>query len=210
MNDLSSSREGTGAARSLEGAAVIAGVHHSARPTWKLAETVRFYRDIMGLELIHAISARGWGPEDHPDFIHFFFDGGNESTLAFFYYLGLEMPPHALPQDSWLYRSVHTAWRVETREQLLAWRARFEANGLKVMQVKHEIIESIYVVDPNGYWVEITWQTRKLDAADADDARMTLEATILLEEELGARVGAIDEVWRRKAALVRAHIGRGN
>jgi len=194
------------AAPPLAGETVIAGVHHSARPTWKLAETVRFYRDVMGLELIHAISARGWGPEDHPDFIHFFFDGGNDSTLAFFYYLGLEMPPHALPQESWLYRSVHTAWRVETREQLLAWRARFEAHGLDVMQVKHEIIESIYAVDPNGYWVEITWQMRDLGSADADDARMTLEAAILVEEETGAPVQTIDEVWNRKAALVKAHI----
>ena len=25
------------------------GVHHTARPTWKLAETVHFYRDLLGL-----------------------------------------------------------------------------------------------------------------------------------------------------------------
>ena len=46
----------------------IAGVHHTARPTWKLSETVHFYRDLMGLHLVHAISARGWGTEDHADF----------------------------------------------------------------------------------------------------------------------------------------------
>lgn len=34
----------------------IAGVHHTARPTWKLAETVHFYRDLLGLPLVHAIS----------------------------------------------------------------------------------------------------------------------------------------------------------
>lgn len=208
MNDLSISLTISKSAAPLGDETKIAGVHHSARPTWKLAETVRFYRDIMGLELIHAISARGWGPDDHPDFLHFFFDGGNHSTLAFFYYLGLDMPPHQLPQDSWLYRSVHTAWRVETREQLLAWRARFESHGLKVMQVEHETIESIYTDDPNGYWVEITWQKRKLDQADANDARLTLEAAMLAEEESGARVETIDDVWRRKAALLKAQIGR--
>jgi catechol 2,3-dioxygenase-like lactoylglutathione lyase family enzyme len=62
----------------------ISGVHHTARPTWKLSETVHFYRDLMGLPLVHAISARGWGPEDHADFLHFFFDSGNGSTIAFF------------------------------------------------------------------------------------------------------------------------------
>jgi hypothetical protein len=37
---------------------------------------------------------------------------------------------------------------------------------------------------------------------------MTLEAAILVEEETGAPVQTIDEVWNRKAALVKAHIGR--
>ena len=39
------------------------GVDHTARPTWKLRETVRFYRDILGLPLVHCISAKGWGRE---------------------------------------------------------------------------------------------------------------------------------------------------
>ena len=42
------------------------GVDHTARPTWKLNETVEFYRDILGLPLVHAISARGWGPPRPP------------------------------------------------------------------------------------------------------------------------------------------------
>src|SRR5690349_18920690 len=70
------------------------GVHHTARPTWKLRETLEFYRDVLGLRLVHAISARGWGPAEHPDFLHFFFDSGNGSTIAFFYYLGTEQPAH--------------------------------------------------------------------------------------------------------------------
>lgn len=48
---------------------LIAGGYPRYDPTWKLAETVRFYRDVMGLELVRAISARGWGPETHPDVI---------------------------------------------------------------------------------------------------------------------------------------------
>src|SRR5213080_4427098 len=68
------------------------GVDHTAHPTWKLKETVEFYRDVMGLPLVHAISARGWGPATHPDFLHFLFDSGNGSTIAFFYYLGSEAP----------------------------------------------------------------------------------------------------------------------
>ena len=84
---------------SAQTAATLAleGVHHTARPTWKLAETVHFYRDVMGLNICHAITAKGWGPEDHPDFLHFFFDSGNGSTIAFFYYLGSERPADPVP-----------------------------------------------------------------------------------------------------------------
>ncbi|MDO8714385.1 MAG: VOC family protein, partial [Polynucleobacter sp.] len=75
----------------------LLGVHHTARPTWKLKETVEFYRDVLGLKLIHCLVAKGW-PEGHPDFLHFFFDSGAGSTIAFFYYLGTERPSELVPQ----------------------------------------------------------------------------------------------------------------
>lgn len=189
-------------------ATMLAGVHHTARPTWKLAETVHFYNVVMGLPICHAITARGWGPEDHPDFLHFFFDSGNDSTIAFFYYLNTDRPADPVATDNWLYRSVHTAWRAETEAELLAWRARFEGHGLEVMQVRHEIIESIYVTDPNGYMVEITWQMRDLLPIDAADARMTLEAAIAVEAQNGARATSIDAIWREKAAHVSRSLSR--
>ena len=182
------------------------GVHHTARPTWKLAETLHFYRDVLGLDLIHAISARGWGPETHPDFLHFFFSSGKGSTIAFFYYLGAERPADAVEPGSWLYNSVHTAWRVETEEELIAWRERLERHGYKIMQAAHEIIESIYVTDPNGYAVEIAWERRDINAHDARDATFTLEAAIQLEAEQTQRVRTVDEIWQRKAALVSAYL----
>jgi len=62
------------------------GVDHTARPTWKLRETVRFYRDILGLPLVHCISAKGWGreKENHADFLHFFFDSGHRGGFHSF------------------------------------------------------------------------------------------------------------------------------
>src|SRR5262245_19852650 len=104
----------------------LAGVHHTARPTWKLAETVRFYRDVMGLPLVHAITARGWGQERHPDFLHFFFESGKGSTIAFFYYIGTSCPGNMEPHDDYLGRSPHTAWQVDSLEEIQAWRRRLE------------------------------------------------------------------------------------
>lgn len=182
------------------------GVHHTARPTWKLAETVHFYRDIMGLPLIHAISARGWGPETHPDFLHFFFGSGQGSTIAFFYYLDTQQPADTVEPGSWLFNAVHTAWRVETEAELGAWRTRLEGHGYQVMQAAHEVIESIYVTDPNGYAVEIAWQRRDITDRDAKDATLTIEAAIQLEAEQQRRVTVIDEIWQRKAVLVDTYL----
>ena len=178
----------------------IAGVHHTARPTWKLAETVHFYRDLLGLPLVHAISARGWGPEDHADFLHFFFDSGNGSTIAFFYYIGTTPPEFVSVRDDYRYRASHTAWRVETREQLLECRAKVEAAGIPLKyQIRHEVIESIYFDDPNGYGLEVTWQVRPFETVDRDDATRTIEAAIALEGAGADRpFASIDQVWSAK------------
>lgn len=63
----------------------LRGVGHTARPTWKLRETVQFYRDILSLELAHHTAAleRGCEKESHADFTHFFSDSRNDSPITF-------------------------------------------------------------------------------------------------------------------------------
>lgn len=186
------------------------GVDHTARPTWKLRETVEFYRDILGLPLVHTISARGWGQEGHPDFLHFFFDAGKGATIAFFYYLGTDRPDKFIPEDHYFYSATHTAWSVETPEELQRWKETLEKRGITVSPyTRHEILESIYFRDPNGYPIEVTLRLRDVHLLDAKDAELTLAAAIELEDELaakGTRVMDIDTVWRRKAKLVEEFI----
>ena len=191
----------------------LRGVDHTARPTWKLRETIAFYRDKLGLPLVHVISARGWGPATHPDFLHFFFDSGNGSTIAFFYYLGSDMPAELqgradrppLPDDH-VFDATHTAWIVDSAEELQACRQRLEAQGLDVsVETRHEVIESIYVRDPNGYFVEFTRKLRPLDRLDAEDAALTLQAALAAEDAAqgkGERLRAVDDIWSGKAALL--------
>lgn len=194
------------------------GVDHTARPTWKLKETVEFYRDTLELPLIHTISARGWGPDDHPDFLHFFFDSGKGSTIAFFYYLGSQEPAAMtgrpgqppVPSDH-VFDATHTSWLVDTKEELLAWKDKLESKGVQVSSATaHEVIESIYFRDPNGYFIEITRKLRPVDEHDARDANLTLEAAIRLESERDAHAAkpiSIDAVWNRKAGLLDAKTG---
>jgi len=196
----------------------LGGVDHTARPTWKLRETIEFYRDVIGLPLVHTISARGWGTDDHPDFLHFFFDSGEGSTIAFFYYLGAEAPaelkdrPYMRPvPDDFVFDATHTAWLVDTEDDLLAWKGYLEDKGVEVSTLTiHEVIESIYFRDPNGYFIEITIKLRPLTKIDATDAALTLEAAVKAEEEAratGQSVVSIDSVWQHKADLIASRVG---
>lgn len=197
---------------------VLRGVDHTARPTWKLRETVEFYRDVLGLPLIHTISARGWGPSTHPDFLHLFFDSGKGSTIAFFYYLGTKPPEGAdakvntkpWPED-FVVDASHTAWMVDSAEELAQWKTRLQEKGVDVsVETRHEVIESIYFRDPNGYFLEIVRKLRPLEQIDATDALRTLEAAMQLEDESAKGVqglGPIDDIWRRKAQSLSHYAG---
>ena len=182
----------------------LAGVDHVAFPTWKPVETVGFYRDVMGLKLIHAISAKGWGRTDHPDFLHFFFDTGQGSTIAFFYYVGTSPREDMAGPRGYLGMARHLAWSARSEEDLLAWRRRLEARGIAVSEVvEHEALKSIYFRDPNGYPLEITWKARALTAADAEDAALTIAA--MIETFGGGSDGrSIEDMWRRKGEKLRA------
>jgi len=185
------------------------GVHHSARPTWKLRETFDFYHRALGLPLVHCVAARGWGPDDHPDFLHFFFDSGAGSLIAFFYYIGTRQPEKLVHLPRYDHDASHTAWRVETREEVLAWRRRLESVGVEILyQIEHEVVESIYFRDPNGYYLEIGCPVRNVTELDARDAMATMEAAFAIEAA-GEPIHGIEQVWRKKGDLVQAVIAGG-
>ncbi|WP_054246937.1 VOC family protein [Rhodococcus opacus] len=167
----------------------VKGVDHVAYPTFDPAATVKFYRDVLGFPVVHSICAAGWGPEKHPDFIHFFFDIGNDDRLAFFYYFGLE-PFDGGPQgDSYsrftedvpifFIRSRHLAIHVDSEDDLMEYRRRLDGSEWPVeMQIQHETIESIYTHDPNDYMIEITRALRPVTPQEDLDANITIDALV--------------------------------
>lgn len=179
----------------------LSGVDHIALVTWRPAETYEFYRDVLGLPLVHAITATGWVTEEFPDFVHFFFGLGNGNFLAFFYYFGLaeEAPPGDV-----MHRSRHLAFHVDTEEELVAWRARIKAMGVRVTPpLAHELLESIYFDDPNGIQLEITRPLRPFGEIDERDAHLTLRA---LADVAADPEPTVQAMWQRKAALVLENI----
>jgi catechol 2,3-dioxygenase-like lactoylglutathione lyase family enzyme len=176
----------------------VDGVDHLAFVTWRPRATYEFYTRALGMPLVHAITATGWVTEDYPDFVHFFFDMGKGNRIAFFYYFGL---PEEAPPSDLMHRSRHVAFHVDTEEELLGWRARLKAHGVRVTTpLAHELIESIYFDDPNGIQLEITRPLRVMSGIDARDAELTLHALIDVAESPGPSVQAL---WQRKAELIR-------
>lgn len=189
----------------------VKGVDHTAFPTFDPAATVRFYRDVLKFPVVHSICAAGWGPNQHPDFIHFFFDIGNDDRIAFFYYFGLKPigDPDA-PGDAWarlakdtpefFVNSRHLAIHVDDEEDLLEYRRRLDDSEWPVeMQVMHETIESIYTHDPNGYMIEITRALRPVTRQEDLDAALTVEA--LCDVSQGPDP-TMDKLLTRKAELI--------
>jgi catechol 2,3-dioxygenase-like lactoylglutathione lyase family enzyme len=187
------------------------GVDHAAFPTFDPVATVRFYRDVMGFPVVHSICAAGWGPEEHPDFIHFFFDIGNGDRIAFFYYFGLPAPdtgggkgdiyarfPEGTPD--FFVRSRHLAIHVDSAEHLMEYRRRLDRSEWPVeMQIQHETIESIYTHDPNGYMVEMTRALRPVTPQEDLDANLTIDALVEVAQRPGA---TLDNLLVRKAELI--------
>ena len=125
---------------------------------------------------------------------------GKGDHLAFFYYFGL--PEEEQPGDL-MHRSRHLALHVDTERELLDWRARLKAHGVRVTPpLGHELLESIYFDDPNGIQLEITRPLRPFAAIDARDAELTLRA---LSDVTRSGKPTVEEMWRRKGELSRAH-----
>lgn len=189
---------------------LVKGVDHVAYPTFDPAGTVRFYRDTLGFPVVHSICAAGWGPDRHPDFIHFFFDIGNDDRLAFFYYFGLEEFEGGPQGDSyskfaaevpiWFIRSRHLAIHVDSAEHLTEYRRRLDASEWPVqMQIQHETIESIYTHDPNGYMIEITRAMRPVTPQEDLDANITIDALV---DVVSGPAPSMDALLVRKAELI--------
>lgn len=189
----------------------VRGVDHAAFPTFDPVATVRFYRDVLRFPVVHSICAAGWGPQKHPDFIHFFFDIGSGDRIAFFYYFGFAPPTSDLTAGDayarfaddvpeFFVNSRHLAIHVDSERDLLEYRRRLDASAWPVeMQVMHETIESIYTHDPNGYMLEITRALRPVTPREDLDAALTVDALV---EVASGPDPSMDKLLTRKAELI--------
>ena len=141
----------------------ITGINHLAFITVDMEKTIRFYRDLLGLEL-----ASGVG---HDGYRHYFFRFG-EAQIAFFEYEGakpMERKFHGVKTEAPLGFD-HLSLTVASRADLFWFKDKLEAAGIEVTgAVDHGTIWSIYFFDPNNIPLEISWDCMELVKTPAMD-----------------------------------------
>ena len=146
------------------------GINHLALITGDMDATVRFYHGVLGAELVATIGTSG--------FRHYFFSFGEQTTVAFFEYAGVEVDSFAKAAgvpDPRAIQFDHLSFNLPDEEALLSLRDRLKQAGCEVTDVvDHGFIRSVYFTDPNGIALEASWWT--LDAtgrpADYGDDRL--------------------------------------
>ncbi len=131
----------------------ITAINHLAFITPDLPKTIRFYRDLLGMELEAGIG--------HDGFRHYFFRFG-DNMIAFFEYEGaqpMEKKHHGVKSTKPLGFD-HVSLTVGTKQDLFAMRDKLEAAGIEVTgAVDHGTIWSIYFFDPlNNIPLELSWE----------------------------------------------------
>ncbi len=130
------------------------GVNHLAMVTNDMEKTVRFYRDVLGMDVVGTIGGEVGGKPMR----HYFFSLGTGSCIAFFEWTDVELPaskPSGEPASGRQFD--HVSIGVESEEDLLGLQKRARAAGVPASDlVDHGAMRSIYFEDPNGISLEFS------------------------------------------------------
>jgi catechol-2,3-dioxygenase len=125
-------------------------LNHAVLYVRDLAETVTFYRDVLGFERIDEMTPDGFAGAA------FLRAPGstNDHDLGLFEVGAAAGPSQAGRQTVGLY---HLAWEVDTLDELEATASRLAAAGALVGASDHGTTKSLYGKDPSGLEFEIVW-----------------------------------------------------
>jgi catechol 2,3-dioxygenase-like lactoylglutathione lyase family enzyme len=140
------------------------GINHLALVTTDMDATVRFYHGVLGARLVAHLG--------NHSFRHYFFEVGEQNTVAFFEYRGFDLEPFAKPAgvpDARAVQFDHLSLNLPDEEALLHLRSKLKEAGCEVTDVvDHSFIRSIYFTDPNGIALEASWWVTDATGRDAD------------------------------------------
>lgn len=141
----------------------IRRLHHHAFFTKDAAATRAFYEDVLGLKMVLVLIDEGdidpQSPAPKP-FLHFFFELGDGSHIAFFEAVPIH---YKRPFPELTIFDHHLSLKILDREAMDEIKQKVEAAGFKSMEKDHGFCQSLYVVDPNGLYLEFSYDTEEFD-----------------------------------------------
>ena len=164
------------------------GVNHLAMATGNMDETIRFWRDLLGMRLVAGLGK--------PGYRHYFFEISTNDMIAFFEWPGIqpvEEKEHGRPvRGPFVFDHVSVA--VETEGDLWDLKDRLAAAGVWVSEViDHGFIHSIYAFDPNGIPIEFSHNVEGIDVRK-NPVMQDRSPTAAAREGTGPRPGIWPEV----------------
>lgn len=184
--------------RRQDDAPLMRGIHHLALCTDDIRKTTEFYVRVLGMPLIHAMKVpaglgTGTGNRGNPPYErvrHYFYDMGNDSTLAFF-----EIPKGKEPaaNRNAIGAMQHCAF-VVTPQRFRDIENRLREHDIPYIGPIPQLpgLDGIYFVDPNGIRLEFACQ-----AADGTDPHVIdccVQTKAEASEELRTLDG-VDDAW---------------
>ena len=134
------------------------GVNHIALATGKIDETIRFWRDLLGMRLIAAVGETGN--------MQYFFEISECCSIAFFEWPAVEPVPekeHGRVVTG-PFAFDHLAIGLENEDELWELKDKLNAAGIWVSEVMDlGFIHSIFSFDPNGIPIEFAWNVEGTD-----------------------------------------------
>ncbi len=152
------------------------GVNHLAMATGDMDETIRFWRDLLGMRLVAGLG--------QPGYRHYFFQLSGNDLVAFFEWPGVEsvsQKEHGRPvKGPFIFD--HVSFGVDTEDDLGELKDRLEAAGFPVSDViDHGFIHSIYAFDPNGIPIEFSCNVEGIDIRNEPQMRDRAPSQVALE-----------------------------
>jgi catechol 2,3-dioxygenase-like lactoylglutathione lyase family enzyme len=140
------------------------GINHLALITPDMDATVRFWHGVLGARLVAHLGNEA--------FRHYFFEFGEEQTVAFFEYRDVPVARFTKPAgvpDPRAIQFDHLSFNVADEHALEELRSRLKEHGCEVTDVvDHSIMRSIYFNDPNGIALEASWWVVDATGREAD------------------------------------------
>jgi catechol 2,3-dioxygenase-like lactoylglutathione lyase family enzyme len=162
----------------------LRGINHLALVSSDMARTVDFYTNVLGMPLVKTIELPAAMGQ------HFFFDAGNDTCVAFFWFPNAPAAEpgvssaKVLPGEGELATAIgsmnHVAFDVPP-ERFDEYVEKLQAKGIEISQVANHddstwtiakemhdgvYIRSVYFFDPDGVLLELACWTRALTADD--------------------------------------------